>query len=111
MSTRTPAIISAVSTVLLLILTSVLFLFGELVLLNGVSERQGTVALVTSLVCQGVGLILAAILAGWLTRMVITRFHWNVVVAIILSVVAGVALGGLVAFLSIMVAIPIAGIR
>lgn len=111
MSTRTPSIIAAVLTVLLLILTSVLFLFGELVLLNGVSERQGTIALGTSVVCQGVGLILAVILASWLTRTVITRFKLHAVVAVILAVVAGVALGGVVAFLSVMVAIPIAGIR
>lgn len=111
MPTRTPSIIAAVLTVLLLILTSILFLFGELVLLSGVSERQGTLALVTSVVCQGVGVILAAIPASWLTRMMITRLKLHAVVAVILSVVAGVALGGLVAFVSVMVAIPIAGIR
>ena len=111
MPTRTPSIIAVVLTVLLLLLTSALFLFGELVLLNGTSERQGTIALSTSLVCQGVGLILAAILASWLTRTVITRFKLHAVVAVILSTVAGVALGGLIAFLSVMVAIPIAAIR
>ena len=110
MPTRTLSIIAAVSTVLLLILTSVLFLFGELVLLNRVSERQGTIALGTSLVCQGVGVILAAILAGWLTRTVITRFKLHAAIAVILSVIAGVTLGGLIAFLSVIVAISIAGI-
>lgn len=111
MPTRTPSIIAAVLTVLLLMLISALFLFGELVLLNGTSERQGITALGTSLVCQGVGVILAAILASWLTRTVVDRFKLHVVVAVILSIVAGVTLGGLIAFLSVMVAIPIAGIR
>lgn len=111
MPTRTPSIIAAVLTVLLLIVTSVLFLFGELVLLNGVSERQGTIALGASLVCQGLGVILAAILAGWLTRTVIARFKLHAVLAVILSILAGVTLGGVLAFLSVMIVIPIAGIR
>lgn len=111
MSTRTPSIIAAVLTLLLSIIASVLFLLGEMVLLNGAGERQGTVALGTSLVCQGLGVTLAAILAGWLTRAVVTRFQLNVVVAVILSVMGGVMLGGLIAFLSAVVAIPIAGIR
>jgi hypothetical protein len=111
MSTRTPSIIAAVLTALLLIITSVVLLFGELVLFNGVSERQGTIALGTSLVCQGAGVILAAMLAGWLARTVITRFKLHAVVAVVLSVLAGVILGGLVAFLSVIVAIPVAGIR
>lgn len=111
MSTRTPSLIAAVLTVVVLVFTSGLFLFGELVLLNGVSERQGTVALGTSVICQGIGLILAAILASWLTQTVISRFKLHVALAVILSVIAGIMLGGLITFLSLMVSIPIAGIR
>ncbi len=111
MSLRTPSIIAAVLTALVSILISVLFLFGELVLLNGVSERQGSVALGASVICQGVGVILAAMLASWLTRTFVARFQWNVVVVVFLSVVAGVMFGGLVMFLSVVAAIPIAGIR
>ena len=106
-----PSIAAAILTFILLVVFSVSFLFVEVVALNGASERQGTIALGTSVVCQAVGLLLATILASWLSRIIISRFKLHVVVAVILAVVAAVTLGGLIAFVSVIVAIPIAGIR
>lgn len=110
MSTRIPSIISVVLTVLLLIVLSVLFLFANMVLLNGVSERQGTIALGASAICQIVSLILSAVLSGWLSRTLITKSNWNQIVAVIVAVIAGTTLGGILTFLSVLISIPIAGI-
>ena len=111
LSTRTPAIISAALTVILLILLSVLFLFVQMVALNGASERQGVTAMGLSLVCQGVGVILAAVLASWLTNLVIAKFNWNKILAILVAVLAATLLGGLISFFSVIIAISLAGIR
>lgn len=111
MPTRTPSIIAAVLTVLLLLLLSILFLFVEVIALNGASERQGTIALGISLVCQGVGMILAAVFASWLARKLGAKSNWNPIVAVIVAVIAGTTLGAIIAFLSTIISIPIAGIR
>lgn len=55
MPTGTLSIISAVLTVPFLVLPSILFLFVEVIALDGASEKQGDIALGISLVCQGVG--------------------------------------------------------
>jgi len=111
MSNKTPAIISTSLTVLLLIVLAVLSLLFEMVALNGASERQGVTAMGISLVCQGIGVILLGLLAGRLTNLLITKFNWNKTLAVIIAVMAGTAVGGLISFLSTVIAIPVAGIR
>ena len=111
MPTKTLAIISAVLTVVLLILFGVLFLFMQMIALNGASEQQGTTAMGFSLICQGIGVILAAVLAWRLTTLLIEKFNWNAILSVVIAVLAGTFGGGLLAFLSFIVSIPIAGIR
>lgn len=111
MPTRTPSIIAAVLTVLLLILFSIMFLFVEVIALNGASERQGLTAMALSLICQGMTVILAAMLVWRLTNLLITKFSWNAILAIIVAIIAGTFGGGLLVFLSMIIAIPAAGIR
>ena len=111
MPTKTPAIISTILTVIILITFAILSIFTQMIALNGASERQGVTAMGISLVCQGVGVILAGMLAWWLTNLAITRFNWNKVLAVITATIAGTLLGGLISFLSIIIAIPMAGIR
>jgi hypothetical protein len=111
MSNKTLAIVSAILTMLLLLLVAGFTTFFEMVALNGASERQGTTALVFSLACQGVGLILLGMFAGWLANLIIAKFHWNKILAVIIAVMAGTLLGGVVSFLAMIIAIPIAGVR
>ena len=68
-------------------------------------------AMGVSLVCQAAGTILAAVLAGWLTNLVITKFNWNNILAVVVAVIAGTLLGGVIPFLSIIISIPLAGVR
>ena len=110
MPNKTPAIISAVLTVMLLVIFGFLSVFTQMLVLNGVSESQGMTAMGISLVCQSVGVILAGIFAGWLARLVIMKFNWNKVLAVIVAVIAGVLLGGTISLLSTIISIPLAGI-
>ncbi|MDP1624405.1 MAG: hypothetical protein Q8L64_01410 [bacterium] len=69
MPTKTLSIISVVLTVIFLILIGIFLFVMTLVALNGFGDSEGTAAVMITLVCQGIGLILSALLAGWLTRL------------------------------------------
>jgi membrane protease YdiL (CAAX protease family) len=112
MPNKTASIISAILTVILLIVTGLVILFAQLLALNGFSERVGTISLVTSLVCQGAAVILAALLAGRLTRWFIEKFNWNKTLAMIIAVIAASIPGALLMAFGLLISIFVAeGIR
>ena len=111
MPSKTPAILATILTVILLIVIAALSVLTQMLVLNGASESQGMTAMGISLGCQGVGMILAGILAYWLTNSAVNKWNWNKIIAVLIAIVAGVTLGGLVSFLSIIAAIPLAGIN
>ena len=111
MSNKTASTIAGLCTFFILILVAVLSVFGQMLVLNGASEAQGFNAVSISLICQSVGLLLSVILARWLTNLLIAKFNWNNILAILVAVFAATALGGITSFLSIIIAIPAAGIR
>ncbi len=108
MPNKTPAIISAVITFILLIIIGAILFFGQIVLLNGASERVGSISLVTSLICQGVGNILAVIIAWWLTIRFITKSNWGNVPAVLVSVLAGTLTGSGLTFVAMIASILLA---
>jgi hypothetical protein len=111
MPNKAPAIVSVVLTVLLLLLFGILSIFTQMIALNGMSESRGVTAMGISLGCQGLGTILAGMLAWRMTNLLITKFKGNTILAVILAVIVGVLLGAGISFLSIIIAIPMAGIR
>jgi hypothetical protein len=111
MSTRSPATISAVLTVLILIFLAIVFLLLQMVALNGVSERQGLTAMGVSLGCQSLVIILLAALAARVTGFLVTKVAWNSILAVVITVFAASILGGVIAFLSSFISIAVAGIR
>ncbi|MDQ2692424.1 MAG: hypothetical protein M3Y68_10365 [Chloroflexota bacterium] len=111
MSTRSPAAVSAILTVLLLVFLAVVSLLLQMVALNGFSERQGVTAMGISLGCQGIVLLLLALLAARATRFLITKVNWNSMLAVATTVLVATVIGGTISFLSIIISIPIAGIR
>lgn len=111
MPNKIPVIISVVLTIVLLILFAVLSVFMQMIALNGVNERQGTAAMSISLICQGIGVILVGLVAGWLTNLAIGKFNWNKILAVIVAVIVGVLFGGAISFVSFIISIPLAGIR
>ena len=111
MPTRTPAAISATLTILILVLLAILFVLLQMVALNGASERQGLMAMGLSLGCQSLVMILLGILAARATTFLITKVQWNSILAVAVTVLAAATIGGVIAFLSMVMAIPVAGIR
>lgn len=111
MPDKRPAVISASLTVIFLILLAVVTVFLQMIALNGASERQGVTAMGVSLACQGVAILVLAILAARVTRFLITRVSWNSILAVTVTVLAATAIGGALSFLSMVIAIPVAGIR
>lgn len=111
MPSKIPATVSGLSTFIILILVAVLSVFAQMLVLNGASEAQGFNIVSISLICQSVGLFPAIILARWLTNFLITKHNWNNILAILVAVFAGTALGGITSFLSIIVSTLATGIR
>ena len=73
MPSKIPSVISSVLTIIFLIIIGLVLTFGQVVMLNGFSEREGNVSFITAFVCQGVGMLLCAVLAWWLTKLLICR--------------------------------------
>lgn len=111
MLNKKSATISAILTVLLLILLAVFWLLFELIAVNGTSERQGLTAITLLLVCQGVVVILAALFARWLTNFLMTKADWNPFMAVASAVLVAACVGGAISFLAAIIAIPLAGLR
>lgn len=108
MSNKTPSIISTIITVLLLLLTAALGLFGLVIALNGYNDRAGGPALATTFACNGIAIVLAAILAWRLPTWLVGKFSWNSALAVIVSIVAGTTAGGMLSFVSVFIGILIA---
>ena len=111
MSIRTPVILSAVLTVLVLILLGVVSVLLQMVALNGSGERQGVTAMGISLACQGIVMILLAVFSVRATSFLITKVNWNSILAVAVTVMVAATIGGVLSFLSSILAIPVAGIR
>lgn len=111
MPKRNPATISAALTVLILVLVAILFTLLQMLALNGASERQGLIAMGISLGCQSLVVILLAALAARATTFLTKTVGWNSILAVFMTVLIAAILGGVIAFLSTILAIPIAGIR
>lgn len=108
MPNKTPAIVSAVITLILLIVISVLLSISQLVLLNGASERVGSTALITSFICQGVSNILTVIIAWRLTIRFITKSNWGNISAVLVSTLVGTLTGAGLSFIAIIASILLA---
>lgn len=111
MSAKMPAMIAAGLTVLLLVLFAVLALGFEMVALNGASERQGLTAMSLSIVCHSAGAILLGVLAWRSTNLMIAKLKLNPLLAVLFTAMLGFLAAGAVSFLSVMISIPLAGIR
>lgn len=111
MSTNKPIIVSVILTIVLLLAIAAVTMFSQIVMLNGVmNDRQATTALGVTLGCQGVTLLLGALFARWLTKMLITRFAWKSALAVIGTVTAVAVLGGAAFFVSMLAGLIAAGL-
>lgn len=107
-ASKTPAIISIVLTVILLLLIGAFVFFIDLIALNGVSGSDGGIALATLGICQTVVVILSAIFAGKLTNFLIIKRGWNNILAVTVSVITFILLGLLFYFAAILLSVGVA---
>ena len=105
MSNKIPAIISAILTIILLLIFAGLSIFFEMIALNGVSEKQGTIAIGISLVCQGIASLVSGIFAGWASNLMAAKFNLNKILAIVIAVILGAVLGSVMLFFSAIISI------
>ena len=110
MSRKSPAAISAILTVLILVFLAVVFVLLQMVALNGATERQGLTAMGLSLGCQSIVVILLATLAARATTFLVTKVEWNSILAVVVTVVIASVIGGVISFLASIISIPVAGI-
>jgi len=94
MTNKSPAMISVIVTVVLLLILGALSFFIDLVVLNGFSESAGGAALIAFGVCQSLGLILSAVFSWRFTNFLLAKFNWNTFLAAVVSVIASVVLSG-----------------
>jgi membrane protease YdiL (CAAX protease family) len=105
---KTPAIISIVATVILLLVVGAFVFFIDLIALNGVSESDGGVALATLGVCQSIVLILSAVLTGRFTNFLIFKRGWNNILAVSVSVITVTLIGMIFYFAAILLSVGVA---
>lgn len=108
MPTKSSSIISTLLTVLTLLVFGAASMFFLLVALNGFDSRSGEPALIISLVCNILGIILAAILAWKLPDWLINRFNWNRIVAVLVSVFAGFFIGSGISLVAMFIGVIVA---
>ena len=111
MSIRSPARVSALLTVIVLILLALVSVLLQMVAVNGAGEQQGLTAMGISLGCQSIVILVLAALAARATNFLVTRVSWNGILAVVVTVLLATMIGGTISFLSSIIAIPIAGIR
>lgn len=109
MLSKTPSVIAVIITVLLLLLSAALGLFTLVIALNGYNDHAGGPALAVTFACNGIVIILSAMLAWRLPKWLVSRFNQNGVLAVIMSIVASTTAGGILSFFSIFIGIFIAG--
>jgi len=111
MSIRSPARVSALLTVILLVLLALVSMLLQMVAVNGAGEQQGLTAMGLSLACQSIVILVLAALAARATNFLVTQASWNGILAVVVTVLLAAMIGGTISFLSSIIAIPIAGIR
>lgn len=111
MSNKSPAAISAILTVFILVFLAIVFVLLQMIALNGARESQGLTAMGLSLGCQSILVILLATLAARATRFLITKVEWNSILAVVITVLVATTIGGVISFLVSVIAIPVAGVR
>lgn len=112
MQNKTPAILAAIVTFVLLLIVGLLFFLVQVVALNGVmNENQAFTSLGVGLVCQAITMFISAGFAAWFSNLLIMRFDWNKGWAVVMAVLLGTMLGAAISLISTAASIPAAGIR
>lgn len=105
--TKTPAIISATLTSIMLVIILMSFTVLGFVPMDALNNGANEIWAL----CQSVILILSTIFAGWLTNRLTRKFNWNKILSVVITVILGTLFGAIALFLSPIISIPLAGLR
>jgi len=100
---KTHSTIAGLSTFFILIAIGVLSIFWQLVLLNGETDSDAFNLLAISAIGQSIWLLIAVIIARWLSNLLITKFNWNKFLAILVAIIIPTGLGAVISFLLIFI--------
>jgi hypothetical protein len=107
-----PAIVSALATFILLAIIGFLMFVAQMIALNGIiDQNKAFTSIGIGFLCQGVAILLASAFAGWFANTLIMRFDWSRAMAVIASIIVGTLLGAAIGLISVVLSIPMAGIR
>ena len=108
MTPKLSSTISRILSIIILVVIGVTILLAEVIALNGFSDREAGPALITVLICHSASAILIVILVGRLTRLLMTKFNWKDIPAIMASVFAGTLSAGFLFFLATLLSMLLA---
>ena len=108
MEPKKSSIVSRVLTTIVLVVIGVIILLVEVIALNGTSDREAGPALLTALICHSASAILVVILVGRLARLLLTKYNWNGIPAMMVSVLAGTLSGGFLFILATVLSVMLA---
>ena len=111
MRNNLPAVVSALATFILLAIIGFLMVVAQIIALNGVIDQSKASSIGMGFLCQSLSILLASIFAGWFANTLIMRFDWSRTAAVIASVIIGTLLGAAISLISVVLSIPMAGIR
>ena len=112
MRNNLPAVVSALATFILLAIIGFLMFVAQIIALNGVIDQsKASTSIGMGFLCQSLSILLASIFAGWFANTLIMRFDWIRTAAVIASVIIGTLLGAAISLISVVLSIPMAGIR
>jgi len=112
MRNNLPAVLSAITTFILLGLIGFLIFVAQTVALNGViDESKASTSIGLGIACQGLSTLLASAFAGWFANTLIMKFDWNRALAVIAAVILATLLGASISLISTVISIPLAGIH
>jgi membrane-anchored protein YejM (alkaline phosphatase superfamily) len=112
MRNNLPAVVSGLVTFILLAIIDFVMFVAQMVALTGVIDQsKASTAMGMGVACQGIILLFASAFAGWFANTLIMRFDWTRALAVIASVIVATLLGAAISLISVVVSIPVAGIR
>ena len=110
MGPKSSSIVSRVITIIILVVIGISIIFVEIIALNGFSDREAGPALITALICHSASAILVVILVGRLAPLLMTKFNWNGILAMMVSVFAGTLSGGFLFLLATVLSVLLAAV-
>lgn len=104
-------IASVALTAFLLAVIATAFVLLEMVALNGVGPKSANLAFGFLLLSQLIVLISAGLFAGWFAKLLMGKYRWNKLPALLVAVPTSTFLGAIGFFIAMILSMLFAGIK